>query len=829
MTDLATLVARLQADNSQYIKALDQATGKLSKFSKDQESLLGDLANKFAAAFTIDKLIEFSVGAIESAASLEKLSQAAGVSVEELSSLRLAAAASGISQDQFALSLKKLNQNLSEAAGNATSKAGEAFRALNIDVTDSNGKLRDAGAVLNDLANRFQGFADGPNKTALAVQLLGRQGQNLIPVLNQGAQGLESFKEQAQAAGIIVSGPLADAAEDFEKKFAVLKETISGGFGNQLAAQLLPVLTELTEQLTSTTTAGEAFSSAAAGIVEVVKLISASIITVITEFKQIGEALGAIGAEAVAVAKGNFSEAAEIYRQNTRDEVASSKKAQDDIVNLLNAGTSQQLSIISTAEAEKKRIRAEAPNLAAVGESDAAIKELEKLNSELKDQVSAFGLGSAALINYKLQFGPLADAVKKAGDEGQKLAASIRANAAALQTKQDTKSVDEYTQKLQEQIDKYGQGTVAAIDYATHTGTLGQALDRLGSAGITARNHIHDLAVEQLQLKNADAFVSIDQQLLTLSGHLAQAASAAFDFQNKLLIKDVNAVGTDQQKAQLDQLKQAQVAQAAFNEEVEKGAEIQQRFETASANIALQQSTGAINDLQAQTQLDAARKQEIADLGSVYDAEKKIADQNATTLPKLTQDTQAFSNQIKGLATQTNALEKQVRDGLEQSFANNFSDLITGAESFGKAISNLLKDIEKQFADLIAKNFAQSLFGSGGAAGGVAPFLAGIFGSGGGAAATSGAGALAGTPAFAAGGTLGAGQIGIAGENGPELIYSGARDMQIVPNGASGRNVNVTNHFTVQGSGGTISRQSQMQTAAAAARSLQQASRRNNT
>ena len=44
-----------------------------------------------------------------------------------------------------------------------------------------------------------------------------------------------------------------------------------------------------------------------------------------------------------------------------------------------------------------------------------------------------------------------------------------------------------------------------------------------------------------------------------------------------------------------------------------------------------------------------------------------------------------------------------------------------------------------------------------------------------------------------------------------------------------GNNVAVHNHFTVQAPGGVISRQSQMQTAAAAARSLGQANRRNNT
>ena len=37
--------------------------------------------------------------------------------------------------------------------------------------------------ILRD-RDKFQNLADGPNKTALAIQLLGRQGQQLIPVLN---------------------------------------------------------------------------------------------------------------------------------------------------------------------------------------------------------------------------------------------------------------------------------------------------------------------------------------------------------------------------------------------------------------------------------------------------------------------------------------------------------------------------------------------------------------------------------------------------------------------------------------------------------------------
>ncbi|HXI99560.1 MAG TPA: phage tail tape measure protein, partial [Gemmatimonadaceae bacterium] len=196
MTDLASLVVRMQADNSQYIKALDQATAKLNKFAHEQENAFTQLKDqfvelgaKFAAGFAIEKIIEFTASSIESAAALERLSQTTGISTESLSALRLAAAASGLSADEMGVAYKKLNVSIEEAAGNAQSKAAVAFKALGISVTDASGNLKTADQILPELADKFASFADGPNKVALAVALLGKQGQNLIPVLNQGSAG----------------------------------------------------------------------------------------------------------------------------------------------------------------------------------------------------------------------------------------------------------------------------------------------------------------------------------------------------------------------------------------------------------------------------------------------------------------------------------------------------------------------------------------------------------------------------------------------------------------------------------------------------------------
>jgi len=186
------------------------------------------------------------------------------------------------------------------------------------------------------------------------------------------------------------------------------------------------------------------------------------------------------------------------------------------------------------------------------------------------------------------------------------------------------------------------------------------------------------------------------------------------------------------------------------------------------------------------------------------------------------------------------------------------TDAEMGTKSLKAAFSDMIKSIERDLLTIANKNIAESIFGTGGigggAAGGLSSLLGGgggggaglgglmsLFGGGGSGIASTGA-AAAGTSGaayddllnsvssggLAAGGAIPAGQMRLVGENGPELAYSGGKDMQIQPVSAGGKKVSVTNHFTVQSANGTISRQSQMQMAAEAARQLSIASRRNN-
>lgn len=91
-----------------------------------------------------------------------------------------------------------------------------------------------------------------------------------------------------------------------------------------------------------------------------------------------------------------------------------------------------------------------------------------------------------------------------------------------------------------------------------------------------------------------------------------------------------------------------------------------------------------------------------------------------------------------------------------------------------------------------ASNPIQDLIGNSGLKGGMpSSGNGGLFGALGGVGRTVSNGALGllralGTPFFAGGGFLGAGQWGIAGERGPELIYGGNSGMSIIPRGVHG-------------------------------------------
>lgn len=253
----------LGADTAALDKGLKNAESSVAKFSRS----IGVAGAAIAASMTV--ALGGATAAIkktfDEADKLGKLGQSIGVPVEELSKLAHAADLSGISTEEFGKRVVKLSKNMSEIAGGATNTASEAFKNMGIQVRDATGQMRPTSDVLSDIASKFEGYADGANKTALATAIFGKAGAAMIPLLNAGAAGLAEAKKEAEDLGLVIDSKTAKSAEAFNDNLTRLHR-VATGLWVQVASQLAPELEKLSTILVNNAKSGNLAKAAAEGI-----------------------------------------------------------------------------------------------------------------------------------------------------------------------------------------------------------------------------------------------------------------------------------------------------------------------------------------------------------------------------------------------------------------------------------------------------------------------------------------------------------------------------------------------------------------------------------
>lgn len=194
--------------------------------------------------------------AIDQADQLNEISKKIGIPTDVLSGLNYAAKLSGVATEELQAGLVKMIKFQADAAKGGK-QASKTFQTLGIAIKDASGNLRDSAAVFGDFAEIFRQLPDGPEKAALAVQVFGRAGAELIPLLNEGKSGIAGMADELDRLGGTVTPEAAAQADAFNDNIDKLK-TAFGGLALQVGTQLLPSLIELTDQLVEMTKEGTA-------------------------------------------------------------------------------------------------------------------------------------------------------------------------------------------------------------------------------------------------------------------------------------------------------------------------------------------------------------------------------------------------------------------------------------------------------------------------------------------------------------------------------------------------------------------------------------------
>jgi hypothetical protein len=240
-------------------KQANQTGGALGRIKGAAGGLAGALGG-LVPAVGIAGLAALGKRSIDAADNLNDLSQRTGVGVESLSRFGRAAEDSGTSLDSVAKSMGRLAKGIVDPA----SQTSEALKSIGISSTDASGKIRSMDAVMLDIADRFQKLPDGAEKTALAMQLFGKSGAELIPMLNGGREALSQYSAT-------IDTEMAQAADKFNDAINAIGASVAGPF-NQAITALLPLITQMAEGIAGM---AQAFSALPAPVQTVVGVIGA--------------------------------------------------------------------------------------------------------------------------------------------------------------------------------------------------------------------------------------------------------------------------------------------------------------------------------------------------------------------------------------------------------------------------------------------------------------------------------------------------------------------------------------------------------------------------
>ncbi|WP_313292570.1 phage tail tape measure protein [Faecalispora jeddahensis] len=219
-------------------EAVDDAGKKSLSFGDIlKANVIGDFIvsgiKKIAGGFK-----DLATGALDAADSIQQLADQTGMSAEQIQTWQYVGDTLGTSIETITGAQMKLTKNMQSAAKGTKTQA-EAFKALGISVTDSNGNLRDAQTVMMEAFGALGRVGNETERNAIAMNIFGKSAADLNPLISAGTDQLADLAKQANDTGAVMSGDTVSALDDFGDTIGQLKQSATAAAGT-LLSQFMP-------------------------------------------------------------------------------------------------------------------------------------------------------------------------------------------------------------------------------------------------------------------------------------------------------------------------------------------------------------------------------------------------------------------------------------------------------------------------------------------------------------------------------------------------------------------------------------------------------------
>jgi hypothetical protein len=244
------VLINIKGDQKELDSAVKKSNNTLKTMGSEVKSMgvaFAAMASAGVAAFSAVSYAAWDVtkGMKDYGVQLDKVTKITGVSVDTISQMAYAAEQEHASLEDLQVGWRNLARVMSDTNDGST-EYQKTFEALGLSVVDSTGNLKSLEKITLEIADSFATLDDETKKTALAQDLFGRSGLNMVAFLNMGSEGIETLMQESVSLGNVWTDEMSQSAKLFDDKLTALNYTLKATKW-QIGNALLPEFEKVTD------------------------------------------------------------------------------------------------------------------------------------------------------------------------------------------------------------------------------------------------------------------------------------------------------------------------------------------------------------------------------------------------------------------------------------------------------------------------------------------------------------------------------------------------------------------------------------------------------
>lgn len=243
MAEIGKLWVTIEARSEDLLKGLEKAQAQISNTAKSAEKI-GKTISGVGRTFTIaGAAITGAMGLavnsfVTAGDAVAKMSKRTGIGTTALQELGFVAERSGTNLSAVEVSVKRMSRVINDAE-QGLSTAVRSLESLNLTIEELQNLSPEE--QFTKLSEAIASVENPTKRAALAQEIFGRSGTQLLPMLSEGAEGLRNMRKEAHLYANVMDEATVAAAENLNDRMGDLKASFTA-IVQTVAVAVLPTV-----------------------------------------------------------------------------------------------------------------------------------------------------------------------------------------------------------------------------------------------------------------------------------------------------------------------------------------------------------------------------------------------------------------------------------------------------------------------------------------------------------------------------------------------------------------------------------------------------------